>query len=231
MLDVWADQYPAGKAQEFPVIIFNDLDKRWKCEVRFRLLKDGKTLFERTVSAEVSGFETTRISFNAVIPDQTADYQAMAMLINTPVGVVSSLRDFSVLTSEQKEIRRNLALGQRVKASSALTGKPELVVDGNRSSGWSSEKSNPQWLAVDLCKMQTISRIELSVNWGFQSKFCYVQVSTDGQNWNKVNTTEEGIGMFEIIRFGSIQAHWVRLYFNSPDNREGYSITEMAVFK
>jgi len=231
MLDVWADEYPAGKAQKFPVIIFNDLDKIWKGEARFTLLKDGKKLFERTIFTEVSGFDTTRISFNVVIPDQAANYQAIATLVNTPVGAVSTLRDFSVLTPQQKEMRRNLALGQSVRSSSTLTGKPEFVVDGNRSSGWSSEKSNPQWLAVDLGKMYAISRIELSMNWGFQTKFCFVQVSTDGQNWNKVNTTEEGIGAFKIIRFESIQAHWVRLYFNSPDNREGYSITEMAVFK
>ena len=45
MLDVWEDEFPAGKTQEFPVIIFNDLEKEWKGDVRFRLSRWRKDNF------------------------------------------------------------------------------------------------------------------------------------------------------------------------------------------
>ena len=231
MLDVWADEYPGGKPQEFPAIIYNDLEKPWTGEVRLTLKQNGKTISEKTMSAKVTGHGTTRIVFATDIPTQPAACQLIATLINTPSGPVSSLRDFSVLSPEHRSERRNLALGQPVKASSVQTGRPEFAVDGDRNSGWSPENSKPQWLSVNLSETQTISRVELSVNWGFKAKSTNLQVSDDGEKWNNVNTTENVIGMFDVIRFAPIKAHWIRLNFNGQENVKGYSILEMAVYK
>lgn len=231
MLDVWANEYPAGKSQEFPVIIINDLENTWTGIVRFNISKGATTIIEQTLPAIVPGQGTSKITFNAEIPKEAADYQITATLLNAPSGTVSSLRDFSVLTPQQYESRRNLALNRPVKASSSASGSPEQAVDGDHRSGWSPEKGFPQWLAVDLGKIETISRLELTVNWGFSMKSCLLQVSEDGENWNNVTTTDHGIGAFEIIRFPDTRSRWVRLFFDGKEMNTDYSITELAIYR
>ena len=231
MLDVWADEYPGGKSRDIPVVVFNDLDKPWTGNIRLTLKQDGKTISEQTLVAEVKGLGTSRLVFNAQIPAEPSFCQLIATLLDTPVGSVSSFRDFAVFSPEQRMGHRNLAMGKPVKVSSVQSGRPEFAVDGDRKSGWSSEKGNLQWLSVDLGEIQTISRLELSVNWGFTAKSTSFQVSDDGEKWTKVNTTENGIGMFDILRFAPIKARYVRLNFNGQETGKGFSIMEMAVFK
>jgi hypothetical protein len=235
MLDVWADEFPAGKTQEFPVIIFNDLEKPWKGDVRLRLSTGEKTIFEKIIPAKVAGYGTTRLSFTADIPEQAGDYQAEVILSDTPTGAVRSFRDFSVLTPQQSEARRNLAQGLPVKASSELIidntpCQAEFSVDGNRSTAWKSEKANPQWLAVDLGEMQTISRVELSWDWGITTKSYLIQVSGDGEIWETVYSVNEEVLSTETNRFAETQARCVRLFFTGKDKGEGYSIYEFAIY-
>jgi YD repeat-containing protein len=96
MIDAWAENYAAGARQEFPVILINDLRAPWKGEVRFRILKSGVTLSEQKIPGETAGFGTSKLAFTVSIPQAAGDYQAEAVLMETPVGQVRSLRDFLV---------------------------------------------------------------------------------------------------------------------------------------
>ncbi|MBK8880846.1 MAG: discoidin domain-containing protein [Bacteroidales bacterium] len=235
MLDVWEDELPAGKNREFPVIIFNDLEKPWKGNVRFRLSSGEKTIFEKTVPAKVAGYGTAKIAFASDIPGQAADYQAEVTLSYTPTGTVHSLRNFAVLTPQQHEIRRNLAQGRPVKASTILvkdntSSRAEFSVDGDRSSSWKSGDGNPQWLAVDLGEKQTISRVELSWDWGVSAKSFLIQVSADGEIWDTVKSVKEEILRTETLRFNATETRWIRLFFTGKDKGEGYALYEFAVY-
>jgi beta-galactosidase len=235
MLDVWEDEFPAGKNQEFPVVIFNDPEKEWKGEVQFRLSEGGKTIFEKKLPARVDGHGVSRISFMVTIPEKAADYLAEATLIAKPTGSVRSLRDFSVRTPQQSEERRNLVQGRPVKASSVLVkdnnpGSAEFAVDGNRSTGWLSEKGKPQWLTVDLGEMKTISRIELSWNWSQSPKSYLIQVSGDGEVWETVYSTNEGTLSTGTSRFTPTKTRCVRLFLMGKDDEEGYAINDFAVY-
>lgn len=99
MLDVWAEEFKAGNSQEFPIVLINDLNAMWKGDVRFRITRNGKTLIEKTMPAEVAGLGTTRLKFTANIPEEEGNYQVEATLLVTNAGQVRSLRDFSVKTS------------------------------------------------------------------------------------------------------------------------------------
>jgi Tol biopolymer transport system component/predicted amidohydrolase YtcJ len=58
----------------------------------------------------------------------------------------------------------NLALNQLVSAShSERSGLPELAVDGNDSTAWSSGDFPPQWLEIDLGAPATVSEVHLQV--------------------------------------------------------------------
>ncbi len=96
MIDAWADEYPAGRKREFPVLMINDVDDSWTGTVRFRLLRDGKPLVEETQRAEIPAFGSQRQVFALKIPDQSGSYQVEASLVQPDREPVCSLRDFSV---------------------------------------------------------------------------------------------------------------------------------------
>ena len=116
MIDTWAETYMPGKVLDFPVVIVNDLDDPWSGEAVFRLLRGGKRVWEQKRHVTVEGLGSLREVFSATVPEAPGDYQAEAVLCATPAGDVRSLRDFSVLSAEQIEVRRNLAEGCPIKA-------------------------------------------------------------------------------------------------------------------
>jgi beta-galactosidase len=234
MIDAWAEDYAPGKKQEFPVVVVNDLNEPWKGDVRFRILRNGKVVSGQELPAEVAGFGTARLVFTATIPEQPGNYQAEAILPKTPAGPVRSLRDFAVLTTEQRAARHNLAEGRPVKASSVLTldGQTypaEFAVDGKQDTRWSSEFSDPQWLAVDLGETQTVSRVELAWETAFAKAYA-IQVSTDGENWKSVHTTDNGAGKTETLRFAPTPVRWVRLHGTQRGTSFGYSLWEVGIY-
>ncbi len=234
MIDVWDEDYLPGKMQSFPVVIINDQSDSWKGDVVFRILRDGKSVCEQRRQVEVEGLGLTNVVFAVAIPDKTGDYQAEAVLPVTPEGKVSSLRDFLVLSAAEREARRDLAKGRPVKASSAVTKdgqayRAELAVDGRGDTRWSSEFSDPQWLAVDLGETLTFSRVRLAWEAAYAKAYA-IQVSADGENWNTVYTTDTGAGGSEAIRIAPTQARWVRIYGTQRGSAFGYSLWDIAIF-
>lgn len=232
MVDFWADELPTGKLVEFPVIVVNDLEKSWKGEIKFKLSLNETSIYEKTISVIVPGFGTNKVSFTTPVPKQAGKYEIEATLNNTPEGEVRSLRNFSVLTPEQHEARRNLALEQPVKASSVVSPTTvQNAVDGNRDSYWSSDKKKINWFSIDLGKIQSVSHIEIT--WESPAaKSHLIQVSNDGEVWETVysTTTPVFISKTETIRFATKDARWVRLFITKPSEGEGYSVSEFGVF-
>ena len=102
-------------------------------------------------------------------------------------------------------------------------------MDGLSDTRWSSEFSDPQWLAIDLGAPATISRVVL--DWESACGQSYaIQVSLDGSTWTDVYTTNEGKGGTEEIKFAPTSARWVRLYGTKRATPFGYSLWEMRVF-
>ena len=108
-----------------------------------------------------------------------------------------------------------IARGRPVKASSTYAEpgndyRPENAVDGLPDTRWSSEFSDPQWLAIDLGAPTRISRVIL--DWEAACAESYaIQVSLDGNTWTDVYTTTNGKGDTEDIKFAPATARWVRL--------------------
>ena len=81
MIDVWADSYPPGPGRAFPVVVINDLYESWKGTVRFRLLRDYKTIAEQTQSCQVAALGTERLKFSIDIPHRPGSYTVEAALL------------------------------------------------------------------------------------------------------------------------------------------------------
>jgi hypothetical protein len=233
MVDSWAEEYAAGSTQEFPVLLVNDLEKDWSGDIRFRLLQDGKVISERTMLATIDGFGTGRVVFSGGIPTTPADYEVEATLMETPDGPVSSVRDFSVLTPEQRDARRNLAGGQPTKASSEQSdsARASYAVDGNGDTRWTPADHGPQWITVDLGQGSSVSHVLVDWDWLAYPKAFSIEVSTDETHWSQAASVQESDGPIQVIRFSAVSGRWVRLSIPASDSSPTYSLEEFEVYR
>ena len=145
-----------------------------------------------------------------------------------------SLRDFKVGAAGDDQ-EDGIARGKPVKASSTYVEpgndyRPENAVDGLSDTRWSSEFSDPQWLAIDLGAPSKISRVVL--DWEAACGQSYaIQVSLDGEHLDgRLYNHQAGKGGTEDIKFAPTSARWVRLYGTKRATPFGYSLWEMRVF-
>ncbi|WP_232247210.1 alpha-L-fucosidase [Kitasatospora azatica] len=125
----------------------------------------------------------------------------------------------------------DLALGR--PASSSSNENSSLAAanafDGNQSTRWSSQFSDPQWLQVDLGSTQTVGRVVL--NWEFSHATAYqIQVSNDATNWTTVYSTTSGNGGVENISGLSGSGRYVRMLGTARATQWSYSLYSMQVF-
>jgi hypothetical protein len=100
MIDAWAETYPVGKPQEFPVVVINDLYDPWQGTVRFRLLNKGTVVQEMTQPCKVTPLGDAKLTFSLDLPEKSGNYQVEAALIKPASEPVRSLRDFSITTDK-----------------------------------------------------------------------------------------------------------------------------------
>jgi hypothetical protein len=139
----------------------------------------------------------------------------------TPFGY--SLWEFEVYGTPAT----NFALHNGAVASSSFDSNftPNLAVDGDRSTRWSSEFSDPQWIAVDLGRFLLINRIVLNWEDAFASQYA-VMLSDDGWSWRTVavkNDDAAGIDQFDIAEV----ARYVGVYGVLRATPYGYSLWEI----
>jgi hypothetical protein len=234
MVDHWAEEVLPGETRQVPVVVMNDLDKDWQGTVRLQLLHGHRAIEEHSQPSRVPALDTQRLSFQVKVPAATGRYQLVGELVRPGEHTVRSLRDFAVLTEAERRAKEGLSKGKPVTASSSVTVGSEHypaagAVDGDPSTRWSSEFSDPQWIAVDLGAPTKISRVELAWEAAF-GKAHSIQVSLDGQTWKDVFKTEKGQGGIETIRFAPVEARWVRMYGTKRGTPFGYSLWEFKVF-
>ncbi len=233
MIDEWRSQLPAGKVEDVPVVISNDLYEDWHGKVRFRLLRDHKVLVDQNEPCRVAPLGQTKLKFMFILPSEPGNYQLEANLLRGGTKPVRSLRDFKVVTASAAP-EDGIARGKPVQASSTFVEagndyRPENAVDGLSDTRWSSEFSDPQWLAIDLGAPMNISRVVLE--WEAACAQAYaIQVSLDGTTWTDVYTTTTAQGGTEEIKFAPTSARWVRVYGKKRATPFGYSIWEIRVF-
>lgn len=233
MIDFWSDDVLAGQSQTVPVAVINDLYTDWQGPITLRLLAGQQKLFEQSQPLRVPSLGREVATFQARLPAEPGRYLLEAELTGAGNEPVRSVRDVHIWTEAERKAARGLAHLRPVKASSSIrksgaTG-PEAVVDDNPASRWSSEFSDPQWIAIDLGESKRISRVELAWE-GAYAKAYAIQVSIDGQQWTDVYTTKSGKGHYDVVRFKPVDARWVRMYGTQRGTPFGYSLWEMKVF-
>jgi len=125
----------------------------------------------------------------------------------------------------------NLALGKPVTASSIYGAGFEATraVDGNLTTRWSSQFSDPQWLMVDLGATYAISSMKLTWETAY-AKAYRIDVSSDAATWTTIYSTTTGAGGIEQLTGLVGTGRYVRMYGTVRGTIYGYSLWEMEVY-
>ncbi|MGH7951265.1 MAG: discoidin domain-containing protein, partial [Limisphaerales bacterium] len=124
----------------------------------------------------------------------------------------------------------NIALNQPASASSVQSTSDSAAdaFDGDLTTRWSSQFSDPQWITVDLGSVQNIARVRLDWETAFSQSFA-LQFSIDSNNWTTAYSTTNGSGgIADLGVTGS--ARYVRLNSAQRGTAFGDSLWEFEIY-
>ncbi len=124
----------------------------------------------------------------------------------------------------------NLALNKTTYTSSNENASysGNYCVDGDVSTRWASDWSEPQWVYVDLEKVYDIDQVILK--WQYARATAYeVQTSYDATNWTTIYTETNGSGDTDDIQLAG-NGRYVRILCNQRNTEWGFSLYELEVY-
>ena len=143
---------------------------------------------------------------------------------------VSGESSNSVQISATPVIQVDLALNQPVTVSSVADGTTAAAaVDGDTTTRWSSDHSDPQWIYVDLGTNYNITRVKLDWETAYAQAY-QIQVSNDTTNWTTIYSTTNGVGGVNDLMGLSGSGRYVRMYGTVRGSIYGYSLWEFGVY-
>lgn len=124
----------------------------------------------------------------------------------------------------------NVALGKPATSSSNESSAftPNLAVDGNGGTRWSSAFSDPQWIRIDLGATFAINRVVLRWETAFGRTY-QIQTSNDGTTWTTIHSTTNGVGGVEDFAVTGT-GRFVRMNGTARGTQWGYSLFEFEVY-
>jgi len=242
MVDEWEDDLPPGKPRVVSVVVINDLQTDWQGVLQFRCERGKQTVIEKQTACRIAPIGKEVFRFEVQVPSKPGRYQWVAEIPGIDGRPVQSLRDFEVLSDSERRSRAErrathdgIAAGKAVTTSSSVSDArghfpPQHAVDGDASTRWSSEFSDPQWIAVDLGSVTRIRRLVILWEAAYGKAYS-IQVSSDSKTWKDVFHTESADGGTDEIDFSPVDARWVRMNGTRRGSEWGYSIWEFKVFK
>jgi hypothetical protein len=96
MLDLWAEDVPAGEKRPLKVILINDLDQDWSGPVRLRIVQGDKPVAAWSQDVRIAAFGQEIPVFDISFPKEPGDYTILAEISDSSGKPVRSLRDFKV---------------------------------------------------------------------------------------------------------------------------------------
>jgi hypothetical protein len=129
----------------------------------------------------------------------------------------------------------NVARGRPATASSyqqvgnGAPYPPSNVTDGNNTTRWASDWSDPQWVQVDLGQVTPFDRIQLIWESAFARSY-RLEVSDDGNSWRPLYSTADGNGDVDDLAVGGT-GRYVRLTGTQRGTGFGYSLFEFGIYR
>ena len=129
---------------------------------------------------------------------------------------------------------QNLAL-QKTTTTSSVRGNNQgaFAVDGNQSTRWESDFSDPQFILVDLGSTYTLNRVEIDWEAAYATYY-QIQLSDNQQQWTTASNITGSDGGTDVIDLNGATARYVRMYGTQRTTiggvQYGYSIFEFEVY-
>lgn len=140
--------------------------------------------------------------------------------------------DLIFSTDPPKTYGTNLALSKPVTVSSTEAGLGNTAnnaTDGNKSTRWSSEYADPQWIQVDLGAVYRIDTLVIRWESAYASAY-KVECSVDGNIWNNIQTLSNADGGVDEIANIAKNGRFVKITGTQRASQWGYSLYEIEVY-
>lgn len=200
--------------------------------IRYQLMFSSKYVDGQTALQNVSFTETGDGEFTVTAPKTLGVWKVYVYAFDGHGNVGIETRSFRVVAPPVNGT--NVAKGKPTTASSyqavgnGAPYPPSNATDGDWSTRWASDWSDPQWLQVDLGQPTALHTIQLG--WEFAYGKAYqIQVSNDGTTWTPVYTQANGTGGVETFNV-SATARYVRLNLTQRGTSWGYSLYEFGIY-
>ncbi len=104
--------------------------------------------------------------------------------------------------------------------------KPQLCLDGDMKTRWSSNFTDDEWLQIDFGAIRAISGVRLHWETAYGQDYDLF-LSNDAQNWEKVYEVRWGDGNLDEIFFGERAGRYLKLKGLRRGTGWGYSLWEL----
>ncbi len=143
-------------------------------------------------------------------------------------GFGYSLYEFQVFGFPSSCNTVNLALNQPVVVSSIQAGLPAPnAVDGDLSTRWGSDASDPQFIYVDLGGVHNICQVALYWEAAYAASYT-INVSNDAVSWTTIYTVASNTARTNILNVTG-SGRYVRMNGLTRGTTFGYSLFEFQV--
>jgi len=204
-------------------------------KVQFRLLPSSwKNWFLRKREERAEALRESTLVGTAAEPPYSCSWRGVPAGLYNIIAVAT---DDKGAAGESNIVRvaagmENLALGRAVRASSGEE-TASLATDGDLFTAWSSKKSDPQWVQVDLGSRRVVGGVVLLWTKAYARSY-KVQLSTDANQWLDVHSCQrkrDRFGDSDVIRFAPATARYVRVHGTRRGTTwGGYSLYELQAY-
>ena len=169
------------------------------------------------------------------IPTENISYTVTATIdsnaeITEHIESNNALSTSLLVADTTEQISTNLCYQKPVSASSieSFEHPAENAVDGNFSTRWSSQFSNPQYIIVDLLELYHLDVIALAWESAYSSEYT-LEVSEDNANWIEIIHDTNANGGNDLF-YPEINARYIRVEGLQRATQWGHSLFEIQAF-
>jgi hypothetical protein len=200
--------------------------------LRYHLMLSSKYVDSSTGLQNATFTQTSASSFSVTAPGTLGTWKVYVYAYDGQGNVGIETLSFKVIPPPVNGT--NVALGKPTTASSyQSTGNgapypPSNATDGNLSTRWASDWSDPQWLQVDLGQKTTINHIQLIWESAYAQAY-QIEVSDDGTTWTPIYSTTTGTGGVDDFNVSG-SGKYVRMDGKQRGTTYGYSLYEFGIY-
>ncbi|MCW2860928.1 MAG: hypothetical protein JWP48_2636 [Actinoallomurus sp.] len=173
--------------------------------------------------------QTGNGSFRVTAPQQLGVWKVYIFAQDGKGNAGIETKSFRVVPPQVGGV--NLARGRPATASSYQTYQnlvPGNATDGDLTTRWASDWSDPQWIQVDLGSVHSFNHVQLVWESAYAKTYT-IQTSDNGTDWRTAYSTTTGDGGVDDLGVGG-SGRYVRVSGTQRGTGYGYSLYDLGVY-